>query len=241
MRLIKTTLLTVVGLIAVLAIVVIATLRPNVPDSTVTLTPPSAVGNLNVLVFGATRNTGLEVTKLLTMRGDKVTAFVRPTSDRTALEPLGVDFAVGDAMEPESIDKAFDTSEFDAVLTTIGNLRANPPPDYQGNANIFDAAKRAGVERVIMVSTIGAGDSNSAAPWLSKLALSNTKLPNGASMSAPSDSLEQPRLKYMPVPVPLDARWLRASAKTRKHGCCWSRPAATARACSPACPPVTVS
>ena len=60
----------------------------------------------------------------------------------------------------------------DAVLTTIGNLRANPPPDYQGNANIFDAARRAGVDRVVMVSTIGAGDSNSAAPWLSKLALS---------------------------------------------------------------------
>ncbi len=125
-----------------------------------------------MLVFGGTRNTGLEVVKLLTVRGDKVTALVRPTSDRSALEPLGVDFAVGDAMEPESIDRAFEASEFDAVLTTIGNIRANPPPDFKGNANIFDAAKRAGVNRVIMVSTIGAGDSNSAAPWLSKLALS---------------------------------------------------------------------
>jgi uncharacterized protein YbjT (DUF2867 family) len=171
MRLLKTILLTVVGLIAVLAVVVIITLRPNIPASTVDLTPPAAVGNLNVLVFGGTRNTGLEVIKLLTVRGDKVTAFVRPTSNRSALEPLGVDFAVGDAMDPESLDRAFEASQFDAVLTTIGNLRANPPPDYQGNANIFDAAKRAGVNRMIMVSTIGAGDSESATPWLSKLAL----------------------------------------------------------------------
>ncbi len=44
MRLIKTILLTVVGLIAVLAIVVIATLRPNLPESSVELTPAARIG-----------------------------------------------------------------------------------------------------------------------------------------------------------------------------------------------------
>ncbi len=162
---------TLAVLLILLGVVVWATLRPNLPQSSFELTQPESVGNLNVLVFGGTRNTGLEVAKLLTVRGDKVTAFVRETSDRSQLEPLGVDFAVGDAMDPESIAAAFAAGDFDAVITTIGNIRANPAPDYEGNANIFDAAKAAGVSRAIMISTIGAGDSGDAAPWISKLAL----------------------------------------------------------------------
>jgi uncharacterized protein YbjT (DUF2867 family) len=171
MRFLKNLLITIVGLVVVLALVVFVTLRPNLPITTVALTPPAAVGNLNVLIFGATRNTGLEVTKILTVRGDKVTAFVRPTSNTEQLEALGVELAVGDAMQPETILKAFAENDFDAVVTTIGNIRANPPPDFEGNANIFDAAVKSGVDRVIMISSIGAGDSNDAPPWLSKLVL----------------------------------------------------------------------
>ena len=103
-----------------------------------------------MLVFGGTRNTGLEAVKLLTVRGDKVTAFVRETSDRSQLEPLGVEFVVGDAMDAGTIAKAFAQSDFDAVITTVGNIRAKPAPDYIGNANIFDAAVAAGVKRVVM-------------------------------------------------------------------------------------------
>ena len=33
-----------------------------------------------ILVFGASRGTGLEATRLLAARGEQVTAFVRPTS-----------------------------------------------------------------------------------------------------------------------------------------------------------------
>ena len=42
-----------------------------------------AVGGALAAHFGA-----LGITKVLTARGDKVTAFVRPTSDRSQLEPL---------------------------------------------------------------------------------------------------------------------------------------------------------
>jgi len=158
-------------LVAVVAFFVIS-LRPTIPEDRFELEPAASVGGLNVLVFGATGKLGYEVASDLTSRGDKVTAFVRASSDRSQLEPLGVEFAVGDAMDIDSVNAAFASGDFDAVITSVGAIRANPPPDYQGNANIFDAAAAAGVKRVIFISTIGAGDSLKAAPLPSRMALS---------------------------------------------------------------------
>lgn len=121
-----------------------------------------------VLIFGGTRNTGLELAKLLRDRGDTVTAFVRPTSDRSALEALDVRFAEGDALNADEVNAALDAARYSAVVTTLGCYRCEAPPDFVGNRNVFDAAEAAGVRRVIMISTIGAGDSADAAPWIAR-------------------------------------------------------------------------
>ncbi len=160
-----------VGLIALLVVFVWFDMKPNIPDAGFQLQPPTITGDKHVLVFGATRNTGYEVTEDLMARGDKVTAFVRESSDRTQLEALGVDFVVGDAIDADSVKAAFAGGEYDAVITTLGAYSAPVPPDYVGNANVFDAAAASGVKRVIMVSTVGAGDSSDAAPKLSKIFL----------------------------------------------------------------------
>jgi len=121
----------------------------------------------HILIFGATRNTGLEAARILAARGDRVTALVRPGSDRTAIEAVGgIEFAVGDALNAGEVRSAFDSGNFDAVITTLGCYKCESPPDYIGNRNVFDAAGAAGVDRVIMVSTIGAGDSSEAIPWI---------------------------------------------------------------------------
>lgn len=168
--------LKILGGIALLLAAAVAffvlSLRPTIPEDRFELQVPAQVGGLNVLVFGATGKLGIEVVSELVSRGDKVTAFVRESSDRSQLEPFGVDFAVGDAMDIDSVKAAFESGEFDAVITSVGAIRANPPPDYQGNANIFDAAVAAGVKRVIFVSTVGAGDSLTAAPLPSRMMLS---------------------------------------------------------------------
>ena len=75
---------------------------------------------------------------------------------------------VGDAMNIDTVRDAFIGHDYDAVLTTIGCMTCDPSPDYQGNANIFKAAKEAGVQRMVLVTTIGAGDSYAAIPALSK-------------------------------------------------------------------------
>ncbi len=113
----------------------------------------------SVLVFGASRGTGYEATKLLAERGDHVTAFVRPTSDRSGLEPLGVDYAVGDILDPVSVAAAFASGEFRAVINTVGGRRGEPRPDFEGVKNMVEAAKAAGVSRVLLVTAIGTGDS----------------------------------------------------------------------------------
>ena len=154
------------------------TLHANPPTSFFEVrlndTGQDASDKSTVLIFGATRNTGFMVAQLLTERGDKVTAFVRPTSDRTELEKLGVDFVVGDAMDIETVEAAFSAGEYRAALTTIGCLSCNPPPDYQANANIIAAAKAAGVQRLVLVTSIGSGDSLDATPMLSKRVLAKT-------------------------------------------------------------------
>jgi len=119
-----------------------------------------------VLLFGATRNTGLEFAKQLSARGEKIVAFVRPSSDITELEALGAQILQGDAMDAESIKAAFASQPFRAVMSTVGCFSCDPPVDFTGNKNIIDAAKAANVPKMMFISTIGAGDSKETLPRL---------------------------------------------------------------------------
>lgn len=161
MKILKRVSLAVVVVIA--ALVIYSFVPYDFPEFETTAGPPPEGGH-RVLIFGATRNTGLEVAKILTARGDKVTAFVRESSDRSGLEPLGVDFVVGDALDRATVDAAFEGREYTSVLTTIACFSCDPKPDYLGNRNVFDAAEAAGVKRMILMTTVGAGDSYDAAP-----------------------------------------------------------------------------
>jgi len=59
---------------------------------------------------------------------------------------------------------AFAMADFRAVISSLGGRRGQPRPDFVGNRNITDAAKAAGVKRVIQVSAIGAGERSRAKP-----------------------------------------------------------------------------
>lgn len=115
-----------------------------------------------VLLFGASRGTGLEVARILAGRGDHVTAFVRPTSDLGALLQLRVKLCTGDSLNPRDVEAAFASGRFRAVVDTVGGKRGEPRPDYQGTRNLVDAAIAAGVRRLLFVTAIGTGDSRGA-------------------------------------------------------------------------------
>ncbi len=164
----KRIILIVLAVIAVLVLLSFRTTQYPVFEMEADAAPE---GGHHVLLFGGTRNTGLEVAKILAGRGDRVTAFVRPSSDRSGLEPLGVSFAVGDALDLESVQAAFAGGDYTSVITTVGCFSCDPRPDYLGNRNIFDAAEEAGVQRMVFVTSIGSGDSEMAAPWLARVFL----------------------------------------------------------------------
>ena len=113
----------------------------------------------DVLIFGATRNTGFEVAKILEERGQPVTAFVRPVSNLENLESLNVTYFTGDALNAEEVKDAVASKEFDAVISTLGGGRGETPPDLVGTINIVDAMEESGVQRLIVVTVIGPGES----------------------------------------------------------------------------------
>lgn len=124
----------------------------------------SARADDRVLVFGGTSGCGLETVKLLRGQGRGVTVFVRPTSNLQGLEPLGVSYVVGDALNGGDVAAAFASGSFGAVVSSLGGRPGEPRPDYVGNRNINESALAAGVARVVQVSAIGVDDAPTVKP-----------------------------------------------------------------------------
>ena len=110
-----------------------------------------------VLVVGGTGSLGRKVVNALLARDKSVRALVRPTSDASGLEALGVRIVRGDMLDPTSLDRALDGA--DAVVTTAAGYTGHSAGDTAdidtiGNANLVDAAQRAGVRRFVLTSIL---------------------------------------------------------------------------------------
>jgi uncharacterized protein YbjT (DUF2867 family) len=131
--------------------------------------PDGGPGTGAVLVIGGTRATGLEIVRLLRARGDEVVVLARPGSDASGAEALGARIIRGDAMNPADLTAALAGGQVRAVISTLGARDVKGPrPDFDGNRNAVDAARAAGVNRFILVTVIGAGDSYEASPWIAR-------------------------------------------------------------------------
>ncbi|HHQ14937.1 MAG TPA: SDR family oxidoreductase [Chromatiales bacterium] len=113
-----------------------------------------------VLIFGGSRGTGLEAARALREQGNVVTVLVREGSDASELEATGANVVRGNALDPEAVERAFASGQFRAVVNSLGGKRGETPrPDIEGTRLIVEAARKAGVNRIVMVTAIGAGDS----------------------------------------------------------------------------------
>lgn len=131
--------------------------------------PVRAADPTDVLVVGGTRATGLEIVKLLHSEGQPVTVMARHSSDVSELEKLGVPVVRADALEAAEVAKAIEPGRYRAVISTLGgSSKESARPDYEGNRNLIDAAKMAGIRRFIMVTVIGAGDSADSPPVIAR-------------------------------------------------------------------------
>ena len=118
---------------------------------------------MTVLVTGATGFIGGNLARALAVRGEDVRALVRPTANDLAIRDTNVAQVTGDLLDADSLRRA--VSGCDAVYhcaATYAFWASNPALIYQANVdgtrNLLDAARQAGVRRVVFtssVSTIG--------------------------------------------------------------------------------------
>jgi NADH dehydrogenase len=136
-----------------------------------------------LLVVGATGSLGTRITSGLLASGRQVRILVRPGSEHGALATAGAEPAVGNLRDPSSLERACRGAE--TVITTASASRRGDDSienvDLQGNLNLVDAAKRAGVRHMILTSTLGASDS-SPLPLFRAKAAAETRL-KGSGMT----------------------------------------------------------
>jgi dihydroflavonol-4-reductase len=109
------------------------------------------------LVTGASGFIGWHVARMLVEAGHRVRALVRPGSQVREIE---VEAATGDLRDPESLQLA--ASGCGLVFHVAADYRlwaAHPEELYESNVggtrNLLEAARKAGVDRVVYTSTVG--------------------------------------------------------------------------------------
>ncbi len=109
------------------------------------------------LVTGASGFLGWHVARVLVERGHRVRALVRPGS---RVEGLDVETVTGDLRDPASLERAAAGCGLVFHVAADYRLWARDPRELyrsnvEGTRNLLDAARRAGVERVVYTSTVG--------------------------------------------------------------------------------------
>jgi putative NADH-flavin reductase len=119
-------------------------------------------------IFGGSRGTGLELTRLALEKGHSVRALVRDPKRVFAL-PSGVRMILGSVLDYESVVKT--TLGVDAVLSCLGQstLLRNTRVCSAGTSLIMNVMKAHGVRRLVVESAFGAGESVVLANTMQKL------------------------------------------------------------------------
>jgi nucleoside-diphosphate-sugar epimerase len=120
----------------------------------------------SIFLAGASRGVGREIAAILLQQNRPVKALLRSEEMRPELGVMGIDVVMGNALDVAMVEAAMLGEEpIDAVISTIGGLpQDGQRADFLGNRNLIDAAVKAGVNKFILVSSIGAGDSKIAIP-----------------------------------------------------------------------------
>jgi uncharacterized protein YbjT (DUF2867 family) len=123
------------------------------------------VAPMNVVIVGGHGKIGLRLEKLLAEKGDSPRGIIRSTDQAKDLEEIGAEPIVLDIENVDDIGDAL--AGADAVVFAAGAGPGSGPArkrtvDYGGAVKLADAAKRQGIRRYLMVSSIG---SNRPETW----------------------------------------------------------------------------
>ena len=122
---------------------------------------------MELAVFGATGGTGRELTAQASNRGHDIRALARsPASISTE---SGVTTVEGDVLDPDAVSATVEG--VDAVCCLLGRTQNNPDDVVsRRTAHIVAAMERHGVERLVVLTSMGLGGSMCTVPWYVRVA-----------------------------------------------------------------------
>lgn len=113
-----------------------------------------------ILLTGSTGFVGRHIVKELCSRGKKLRCFARRSSDLRVLRGFDVEICYGDVRDRSSLERAL--QDVHTVIHLVAIIRDTRQAtfkqvNYWGTKNLVEAAKKAGVGRIIYMSNLGAG------------------------------------------------------------------------------------
>jgi putative NADH-flavin reductase len=117
---------------------------------------------VKLVVFGSTGSTGRQIVQRALADGHEVTAFARKP-ESFDLEHPKLKVVQGDALDVAAVERAVRGQ--DAVVSALGTpASTRTKVRSEGTGNIVRAMERAGVRRLISLSSLGIGDSRPMLP-----------------------------------------------------------------------------
>lgn len=117
---------------------------------------------MKIALFGASQGTGKAVMQQALAQGHTVRALARNPADLAPADGLVV--VVGNMLDAASTAETVRAA--DAVICTLGKTADNPADIVtRGTVNIINAMQKGGVARLIVLSSIGVGDSKAMVPF----------------------------------------------------------------------------
>jgi dihydroflavonol-4-reductase len=111
------------------------------------------------LITGATGHIGNTLARQLLARGQKVRAFIRPGKNPTALNDLKIEYAYGNILDPDSLQRALEGVDVVYHLAARISIVSGPDPEtvrvnLDGTRNLIRAALRTSIRRFVYASSI---------------------------------------------------------------------------------------
>lgn len=153
-----------------------------------------------ILVAGASGGTGRWVCRVLGRTDAWIRGTTRSPARASRIEGLVDEVIVADLLDPADADRA--VAGVDAVITTVGStpwavvrgrVVGGSFVDGRGNVNLVDAATAAGVETVVMESSLGVGGDR--ASWMAR-AFSVLIRPVVVAKTAAEETIRESGLRY---------------------------------------------
>jgi len=124
---------------------------------------------MRIAVFGATGGTGKEIVVQALAMGYDVSALVRDPN-RLSPEAKDINTVVGDVLDPDKVNQTL--RDADAVVVSLGNRSDSPENTVSsGTKHIIDAMGDQGVKRLVVITSLGVGDSKDQVPIAFKLVM----------------------------------------------------------------------